>query len=218
MYIEKQIGFLYNPSEREWKTFNVVNTIPVRHLLCHKRWHVVGSWSDVMVERFINSIDRNNTNTGIRDVLYYWEKMKSIESNTEISENELDNFLWKNDCYENKPESDRALDEIEVSKIKIDDMYFIKSNDVVKIGRSKDTKSRLQSLRTGIPYEPEIIHVEYGYGYLEKRFHEIFKKQRIRDNAEWFYYDKQLDIFITERKKQNNEDSYLRFLKFRKQA
>lgn len=59
--------------------------------------------------------------------------------------------------------------------------YLIHSNGIYKIGKSKDPKRRLQSLKTA---NPHVKLVAYGDGVKEKVLHNKYDNKRI--NGEWF--------------------------------
>jgi hypothetical protein len=73
-------------------------------------------------------------------------------------------------------------------------VYFIKSNDRVKIGKSKDVHERMIQLKTSNPYKLELIGVIEGYGEKENELHEKFKKYRL--HGEWFSLSKEILDFV----------------------
>ena len=73
-------------------------------------------------------------------------------------------------------------------------VYFIKYNripGVVKIGKSKDVKKRIQRMNTYAPYGVTLIgHIKtYDSERLEKMFH--YKFSNLRQNGEWFQLDEE---------------------------
>lgn len=70
-------------------------------------------------------------------------------------------------------------------------VYFVKCNDVVKIGRTKNLKERMEVYSVKSPFETEILHqVETDNCVrLERHFHAIFMDKRT--DGEWFRLTKQ---------------------------
>lgn len=65
-----------------------------------------------------------------------------------------------------------------------DDLYFIESENYLKIGRTNDIKIRLSSLQTNNPDKLTVIYVKHGAGNQEFAIHRLFKYLRIK--GEWF--------------------------------
>lgn len=68
------------------------------------------------------------------------------------------------------------------------DVYFVRESfkGTIKIGMSKDVRKRVKELRTGVPFELEVLFVVPSYEpqALESLFHKHFKKKHIR--GEWY--------------------------------
>lgn len=75
-------------------------------------------------------------------------------------------------------------------------VYFAACGDLIKIGFSKKPRKRLQSLRSGSPFDLKIIAAMPGSLQLERHLHERFKK--LRERGEWFHADPKLLRFIKE--------------------
>jgi DNA-binding XRE family transcriptional regulator len=71
-------------------------------------------------------------------------------------------------------------------------LYFIGADgvDFIKVGRSKNPKSRLRTLRTGSPYKLQLLRVYPASGHLEKF---VLSALRARSslNGEWFLSGKE---------------------------
>ena len=65
-------------------------------------------------------------------------------------------------------------------------VYFLKCNQYVKIGRTKNMKSRMKVYRVESPFNAKLIHSikTNDCFYLEKYFHKIFNSKRVK--GEWF--------------------------------
>lgn len=63
-------------------------------------------------------------------------------------------------------------------------LYFIRSGEYVKIGRTDNINKRLSQLNAMNPHGVDLIHFLEDEGYREKEMHEKFKKQHWR--GEWF--------------------------------
>ena len=72
-----------------------------------------------------------------------------------------------------------------------DSLYFIQAADtgMIKVGRSKNPKKRLQSLQTGCGNRLKLIAVFEGQGWREKEIHRDLRE--FRKEGEWF------DVFCT---------------------
>jgi len=80
-------------------------------------------------------------------------------------------------------------------------VYFIKSGEYVKIGRSKQPKNRLAEIQTAHFRKLQLLHVinfsttERIY-FAEKALHKIFADQLTESGNEWFSYEGKLREFI----------------------
>ena len=65
-------------------------------------------------------------------------------------------------------------------------IYLIKSNNMYKIGKTKNIKTRIQSIKTSTPFLLEIVHTQkyINYHKIEKHLHTEFKDKRV--SGEWF--------------------------------
>ena len=70
-------------------------------------------------------------------------------------------------------------------------LYVIQSDvtGAIKIGISKNPKSRLRQLQTGSPYELKLLTIVNGRGDLEKPLHESLKPYKQSCKGEWFDFD-----------------------------
>jgi len=69
-------------------------------------------------------------------------------------------------------------------------IYFIKVDEYVKIGFTKNVNQRIKNLQTGNHRKLELLcEIEGGY-YLEKQYHDYF--QQYRQQGEWFEYRDEL--------------------------
>lgn len=75
-------------------------------------------------------------------------------------------------------------------------VYFIEAvgQGKVKIGFSSDVESRVRQLRTGSPYDLEIVGQVNGGADLEQLLHQKFSSYR--DDKEWFFFTKEIKEFI----------------------
>lgn len=72
--------------------------------------------------------------------------------------------------------------------------YFIKCGEFVKIGKSGNPSERLLTLRTGNPFDLELLHFVEGHQWLESQFHQRFSDYRHRD--EWFRLEGELKAWL----------------------
>ena len=77
----------------------------------------------------------------------------------------------------------------------IGDVYFIKIGDVVKIGVTKDIKSRLQVMQSHNSEKVELLVTIPGGKKLEKILHEGFKMSH--KNGEFYYFSKEIKEYIS---------------------
>lgn len=75
-------------------------------------------------------------------------------------------------------------------------IYFARSGEVVKIGRSVDPPQRLRELQTTHPGELVLLAAVGGHVALEGALHERFNHLRTRANGEWFRLEPDLTAFI----------------------
>lgn len=72
----------------------------------------------------------------------------------------------------------------------LDDLYFIRNADRVKIGRAREPVGRLRSLQTGSSEKLEMMETLEGRGFEERVWHRAFADERLR--GEWFELSEQL--------------------------
>jgi len=107
-----------------------------------------------------------------------------------------------------------------MGKIMVNDKYYIyffpergKENPAIKIGYSKDPVKRIRQLQTGHPTKIGsegwiLAGTEKDAKRMEMVFHSIFKKERVRDNGEWFNYSERIQEFIKKLMKQKEFTRY----------
>jgi hypothetical protein len=75
-------------------------------------------------------------------------------------------------------------------------IYFARSGDVVKIGRSVDPPTRLRELQTTHAGELVLLAAVAGHVALEGAIHQRFAHVRTRPTGEWFRLEPDLVAFI----------------------
>ncbi len=70
-------------------------------------------------------------------------------------------------------------------------IYMVKSNDLVKIGYTKNVSRRLLELQTGNPYKLNLVFMGIGGADEEKQLHEAFSKHR--SLGEWFKIENEFE-------------------------
>lgn len=67
-------------------------------------------------------------------------------------------------------------------------LYIIQSavTGAVKIGRSKDVRSRLYQLQTGSPHRLKLLLMVPDRGYMERGIHQRMSSHKLRCEGEWF--------------------------------
>lgn len=73
-------------------------------------------------------------------------------------------------------------------------IYFVRGDDKVKIGFSKDVESRIKDLQASSPLELSLLLTIKGTTKTENELHDRFDKYRIR--GEWFRYEGELEEFV----------------------
>ena len=74
-------------------------------------------------------------------------------------------------------------------------IYFIKCNDMVKIGYTKeDVQRRLHTLQVGCPYKLEILNIIEGDETQEKILHNRLGRHRVR--GEWFELNEEVMLVV----------------------
>jgi len=79
----------------------------------------------------------------------------------------------------------------------IEYVYFLRSESLVKIGKSINPEQRINSLKGMIPGESELLCVFPGS---EAQVHKQFKKYRKHPRYEWFEYSEEIRDFVAEKK------------------
>lgn len=81
------------------------------------------------------------------------------------------------------------------NKTSEDHLYFI-ANEIgeVKIGRSKNPKQRMSSIKTGSATNVVMLHIAPNKGCMEKQIHRCLED--IGLNGEWFAHTDRIDRFI----------------------
>lgn len=75
-----------------------------------------------------------------------------------------------------------------------DYLYFIRVGVNVKIGRSKNPKQRLSSLKTAMADKPALVLDVQGKGHMEKILHGCFSE--FRKEGEWFFFSQEIKDFV----------------------
>ena len=73
-------------------------------------------------------------------------------------------------------------------------VYFVRCEDYVKVGYSRDLKTRISDLQVGCPYFLELIAAVPGPESLEWIFHTVLRNKRFR--GEWFVLDDEMRQII----------------------
>jgi len=80
-------------------------------------------------------------------------------------------------------------------------IYFIRSQDFVKIGYSKNPVLRMSGLQTANPNKLELLYSFPSFQWREKEIHKDLKKHFI--NGEWFSYNDEVKRYIEKIEKEN---------------
>lgn len=77
------------------------------------------------------------------------------------------------------------------------DVYVIRCNEFVKIGKAADTTKRIATLQASNPYPLEVVAIiTHGNGHpLERELHSRFAEFRHR--GEWFRFEGDLEAWIS---------------------
>lgn len=73
-------------------------------------------------------------------------------------------------------------------------VYFLQAGPMVKIGRSRNIKGRMNALQSGCPYPIRLVRVEGGGEATERRYHKRFRDYHER--LEWFRLEGALLEFL----------------------
>ncbi|PED73034.1 hypothetical protein COL30_11835 [Bacillus pseudomycoides] len=117
-----------------------------------------------------------------------WEVMKVLVDDfyENISDIEIEQFNDESRQMNNEQQVNSSKLTKKQRKIK-GYIYFLKAdNGLIKIGKTKDLKQRLDHFTAKLPYKLELLHsIESDdYSSLEEYFHEMFANKRKR--GEWF--------------------------------
>jgi hypothetical protein len=74
-------------------------------------------------------------------------------------------------------------------------VYFIRQQDKIKIGYSKNVDARLRQLQTSSPVKLELVGYIEGDQETEKQLHELFDDYRL--SGEWFSYSEEIQDHIS---------------------
>ena len=77
-------------------------------------------------------------------------------------------------------------------------VYFISSDDKIKIGYTKNIKRRLKQLQTSNSSQLLLLGYIEGDKDVEKQLHKRFAQYRIRKNGEWFNCSDEILDYINE--------------------
>lgn len=77
-------------------------------------------------------------------------------------------------------------------------VYFISSDDKIKIGYTKNIKRRLKQLQTSNSSQLILLGYIEGDKNVEKQLHKRFAQYRIRENGEWFNCNDEILDYINE--------------------
>jgi len=80
-------------------------------------------------------------------------------------------------------------------------VYFIRTGDFIKIGKSDAWRHRLSHIRTASPYVTAPVLVEVAHPTYEKKLHLKFKS--LHHRGEWFKAEPLLLEYIERRKSEN---------------
>ena len=76
----------------------------------------------------------------------------------------------------------------------VEGVYFVRCGSRIKIGYSRNIKSRLDGMATSMPTEPHLMAWMPGDAEAEKALHQRFARHRKR--REWFSCDPELIAYI----------------------
>lgn len=109
---------------------------------------------------------------------------------------EAEDYHWKNN----------------IDKTSLDHLYLLFYDNTVKIGRTKNIKSRIKQLKTGFSKEFK-YYVFENKGFLEKTLHNCFSEFRL--NGEWFEKCSRIERFLNQYHKEKtfNIEEYLEYNK-----
>jgi hypothetical protein len=139
---------------------------------------------DIFYNIFINLCDMLNDRIPSSGIIDHGIRSFTATKYTTCRHNVLD-IRSCSACLEADEKEGRVLDLLSGKDVVKggSNLYMIRGGPFVKIGRGF-TGERLRTMRTSNPFDLEVILDLAGYGHLESRMHELFKKYRSR--GEWF--------------------------------
>lgn len=76
-------------------------------------------------------------------------------------------------------------------------VYFIAFGDSIKIGYTGSIEARVKQMKTNLPGNPELLHVEFGTKQIERILHHHFRAARYF--GEWFHQTTEMLDFMEKR-------------------
>lgn len=138
---------------------------------CADRKHLSSYFTREELEKIKTSIDKT---------LGYYEL-----------ENITDDFIKEQDENQRSQELKEWLENknVKPKTENIDDLYLILDEDAnhLKIGRSRNVKSRLSQLQIANSHKLKLLYSIPKKGYLEKEIHDVFNDLKVK--GEWFVND-----------------------------
>lgn len=128
-----------------------------------------------------------NFKTAIDKTIKFYKKNKLDDVKIKRISKEIDT---ERESLQREEEKKILKEEEEYGKkVRVTDLYLIHDLDsnTLKIGHSKNCKSRLQQLQIATSHRLELLFVLKGEGYLEKDYHERYCYLKIK--SEWFIND-----------------------------
>lgn len=140
-------------------------------VFCADRKHLSGYFTKEELEKIRTSIDKT---------LDYYEL-----------ENITDDFVEEQDEVQRNQELKKHTGSRDVNPKtqRVDDLYLILDEDAnhLKIGRSKNVKSRLSQLQIANSHKLKLLYSIPKMGYLENEIHHTFRNLKVK--GEWFVND-----------------------------
>jgi DNA-binding XRE family transcriptional regulator/mRNA-degrading endonuclease YafQ of YafQ-DinJ toxin-antitoxin module len=86
-------------------------------------------------------------------------------------------------------------------------VYFIKSQDKIKIGYSNNPKQRISNISTSNPFDLEVLLIINGGFKKEMELHKQF--QDFRSKGEWFDYNNVIENYIKENMEFDRKEEFV---------
>lgn len=83
-------------------------------------------------------------------------------------------------------------------------VYFLKCNDLIKIGKANDVKKRISSIQTSSPGKLELLGSVKGGIRTERQLHKLFTARR--QNGEWFSDCDEIGEYISKNCNASNDN------------